>query len=177
MDKFHSFWLKVSTYFHSIPSKLCTLSLEHIQVRLGQKFGNKNIQLNFNEFLLLSTFLKRMFVPPSDANTMKLLFTSLVRPHLEYANAIWSPRLKKDNNLIEGVLRRATKLIPGMKDLDYSERLKKINIPSMKYRRERGDMIEVYKFIHGKYDMTPPLSLQKPKKEPRATPTKSRKPE
>ena len=30
-----------------------------------------------------------------DANTMKLLFTSLVRPNLEYANAIWSPRLKK----------------------------------------------------------------------------------
>ena len=99
-----------------------------------------------------------------DANTMKLLFTSLVRPHLEYANAIWSPRLKKDNNLIEGVLRRATKLIPGMKDLDYSERLKKINIPSMKYRRERGDMIEVYKFVHGEYDMPPPFTLENDKR-------------
>ena len=99
-----------------------------------------------------------------DANTMKLLFTSLVRPHLEYANAIWSPRLKKDSNLIEGVLRRATKLIPGLKDLEYTERLKKINIPSMKYRRERGDMIEVYKFVHGEYDMPPPFTLDNEKK-------------
>ena len=99
-----------------------------------------------------------------DANTMKLLFTSLVRPHLEYANAIWSPRLKKDSNLIEGVLRRATKLIPGLKDLEYTERLKKINIPSMKYRRERGDMIEVYKFVHGEYDMPPPFTLDNEKR-------------
>ena len=83
---------------------------------------------------------------------MKLLFTALVRPHLEFANVVWSPRQKKDQTLIEGVLRRATKCVPGLHDLDYEERLKVINIPSMAYRRIRGDLIEVYKYTHGWYD-------------------------
>lgn len=86
-----------------------------------------------------------------DAETMRLLFIALIRPHLEFANVVWSPRFQKDKNLIEGVLRRATKLVPGMKDSKYSDRLKRMRIPSMQYRRERGDMIEVYKLCNGKY--------------------------
>ena len=95
-----------------------------------------------------------------DIETMRQLFTSLVRPHLEYANVVWAPRLKKDANLIEGVLRRATKIIPGMKDLEYQQRLEKAKIPSMRYRRERGDMIEVYKYTHGFYNTPPPFTLE-----------------
>ena len=96
-----------------------------------------------------------------DVETMRQLFTSLVRPHLEYANVVWAPRMKKDINLIEGVLRRATKIIPGMKDLEYHQRLKKAKIPSMKYRRDRGDMIEVFKYTHGFYNTPPPFTLEK----------------
>ena len=60
---------------------------------------------------------------------------------------------QKDRLLIEGVQRRATKLIPGLTELDYSERLKSMDLPSMKYRRERGDMIETCKYIHGLYSV------------------------
>ena len=83
---------------------------------------------------------------------MKLLFTALVRPHLEFRN-VWVPRLQKDRLLIEGVQRRATKLVSGLKELDNSERLKSMDLPSMKYRMERGDMIEIYKYIHGLYSV------------------------
>ncbi len=86
-----------------------------------------------------------------DCDCFKKLFTALVRPHLEYGIVVWAPRLEKDKNLIEGVLRRGTKLIPGMKDLSYEERLKKMDLPSMSYRRERGDMIEAYKYTHDLY--------------------------
>ena len=50
----------------------------------------------------------------------------------------------------EGVLRRATKLVRlGLKDLDYSERLECMDLPSMKYRRERRDMTETQQRTHG----------------------------
>ena len=86
-----------------------------------------------------------------DAETMKSLFIALVRPHLEYGNTVWYPHLEKDKKLIENVLRMATKIIPGMKDLQYEERLRVTGIPSMVYRRIRGEMIETLKFTHGIY--------------------------
>ncbi|KAK3107174.1 hypothetical protein FSP39_008524 [Pinctada imbricata] len=39
-----------------------------------------------------------------------------------------------------------------MKNLSYEERLRKLKLPTLKYRRNRGDMIEVYKIISKKYD-------------------------
>ena len=89
-----------------------------------------------------------------DAETMKLLFSALVRPHLEFSNTAWSPMLEKDKALIEGVLRRATKIIPGLKDLPYEQRLKAMKLPSMSYRRIRGDLIETYKYTHDLYNVS-----------------------
>ena len=82
---------------------------------------------------------------------MNKLFTSLVRPHLEFCNVVWSPIYQKDINLIEGVLRRATRMVPELQGLEYEERLRKAKLPSMQYRRARGDMIEVYKLLRGHY--------------------------
>ncbi|XP_071944903.1 uncharacterized protein [Antedon mediterranea] len=83
---------------------------------------------------------EEMFVP---------LFKSLVRPHLEYANCVWSPFLRKDITCIEKVQRRETKAIPSLKDLDYTERLKRLNLPTLAFRRLRGDMIQVFKMVTG----------------------------
>ena len=49
-----------------------------------------------------------------DKTSLRSLINSLVRPHLEYCVSIWYPLLKKDEELIENVLLRATKLIPGL---------------------------------------------------------------
>ena len=86
-----------------------------------------------------------------DYTTMKQLFIALVRPHLEFAQTVWSPQYVQDQNLIERVLHRATKCVPGLNNLEYEDRLKKMKIPSMCYRRMRGDLIEVYKFMHHIY--------------------------
>ena len=77
------------------------------------------------------------------------LFNSLVRPHLEYCVSIWYPLLKKDEELIENVLHQATKLIQGLYGKPYKERLTAIKVLSMRYCRMRGDMILVYKILHG----------------------------
>ena len=63
---------------------------------------------------------------------MKMLFTALVHPHLEFGNVAWVPRFPKDGLLIQGVQRRATKLVPDLTELDYSERLKSMDLTSMK---------------------------------------------
>ena len=86
-----------------------------------------------------------------DIDTFKKLYSSFVRPHLEYGQELWSPYLRKYINMIENVQIRATKLIDGFGKLTYQERLIKLKLPTLSYRRLRGDMIQTYKhFI--KYD-------------------------
>ena len=58
------------------------------------------------------------------------LYKSLVRPHLEYGNVIWSPATVNEIILIEGVQRRATAMIKKCKGLSYEERLRKLGIPT-----------------------------------------------
>ena len=88
-----------------------------------------------------------------DAVSLKSLYTSLVRPHLEYGHTVWPLNYKMDLTLVENVQHRATKLVPALKDLEYPDRLKQLDLPSMAYRRCRGDMIEVYKYLHGQYNV------------------------
>ena len=58
---------------------------------------------------------------------------------------------KKDAILLENVQRRATKMIPALKDVPYPERLTKLHLPSLYYRRAGGDMIQAYKHMTGLY--------------------------
>ena len=66
-------------------------------------------------------------------------------------HAVWSPYLKKHIQALENVQRRATKLVPEVRDLPYEQRLSRLKLPTLAYRRARGDMIETYKLFH-KYD-------------------------
>ena len=79
------------------------------------------------------------------------LYTAFVRPHLEYGQAIWSPHLRRYVKLIEDVQIRATKLVDGFGKMEYHERLERLNLPTLAYRRLRGNMIETYKHFH-EYD-------------------------
>ena len=79
------------------------------------------------------------------------LIKSFVRPILEYGNIVWRPHYILDQRSVEKVQRRATKLIHGLYIMDYSDRLTTLNLPSLQYRRIRGDMITVYKFIHNMF--------------------------
>ena len=86
-----------------------------------------------------------------DSKSFTNLYTSFVRPHLEYARCVWAPHLLKHVEILEKVQMRATKLVDGFGNLDYPERLKRLNLPTLVYRRKRGDVIELYKHFH-KYD-------------------------
>ena len=76
-------------------------------------------------------------------------YKAIVRPHLEYRIQAWSPYLRKDIDMLEKIPRRATKLIPGLIDLRYEERLKECGLTTLETRRLRGDQIEVFKILNG----------------------------
>ena len=88
-----------------------------------------------------------------DEVTLPLLYKSLVRPHLEYGNVIWGPFYKGDIKAVERIQRRATKLVPQIRNLSYEERLKKLNLLSLTHRRRRGDMITTYKLVTGRMNL------------------------
>ena len=92
-----------------------------------------------------------------------ILYTSLVRPHLEYASSVWRPYKIKYIEQLETVQRRATKQIKSLQHLEYADRLKRLNMFSLSFRRLRGDMIEVFKIVNGIYDsdVTPQLTFSK----------------
>ena len=58
-----------------------------------------------------------------------------------------------DIHKLEKIQRKATRMVKSIRHFDYEERLKVLNLPSLHYRRYRGDMIAVYNILHGKYDI------------------------
>ena len=56
-----------------------------------------------------------------DEQIFKYLFQALARPHIEYAEAVWSPFKVGDIEKIEKVQRRATKQVPTLKNMEYNE--------------------------------------------------------
>ena len=112
---------------------------------------DQHIQAKINKANSIMALIRKTYTY-LDNSSFLLLFKSLVRPHLEYANQIWKPYLKKHITAIENVQRRATRLLPGMQDLSYEERLQKLKLPTLQYRRTRGDLIETYKIASGHYD-------------------------
>ena len=100
-----------------------------------------------------------------DCDTFKRIFTSLVRPHLEYGEAAWSPHLVRNIDALENVQVRATKLIDGLSKLEYTQRLERLKLPTLFFRRKRGDLIEMYKHFHS-YDKATLAPSFKPRNRP-----------
>ena len=82
-------------------------------------------------------------------NIITKLYKTLVRPKLEYCIQAWRPYLRKDVDKLERVQRRATKLISECRKFSYEDRLKFTGLTTLEDRRDRGDMIEVFKLAKG----------------------------
>ncbi len=73
-----------------------------------------------------------------DEEMVKKIITSFIRPTLEYAAVVWNPHVIKHIEKLEKVQRAATRWVPSLRDLSYEERPKKLPLPTLTERRERG---------------------------------------
>ena len=77
------------------------------------------------------------------------IIKTYIRPRLEYGAVVWAPHLKKHIIKLEKVQRAATRLIPELRGLPYERMREKLDLPSLRDRRERADMIMLYKCVKG----------------------------
>lgn len=112
---------------------------------------NDHIQAQVNKANKMLGFIRRtisgskILLP-----TLRSLYVALVRSHLEYASEIWSPKSITMIKRIEGVQRRATRLM--LPDFSYNERLKRLNLLPLVYRREVKDLSTFYKLKCGYFN-------------------------
>ena len=109
----------------------------NFKLHISQKISKANSML----------FLIKNYFQFLDADMFKLLYKSLVRPHLEYASPVWSPITKEEIKRIESIQRRATKLVPALNQLCYTDRLRALKLPTLEYRRTRQDLILLFNYI------------------------------
>lgn len=84
-----------------------------------------------------------------DKRAFCVLYNQRVRPHLDYGMAACPPDSAADAKTLEKVQAKATAMVHGLKGLNSEERRKKLGLMTLAERRERGDLIEVYKILKG----------------------------
>jgi hypothetical protein len=135
------------------------MSIKDLGVIIDERLNfNEHIHIKINKAYSILGIIKRNF-KHMDCYTFVKLYKTMIRGHLEYAVSVWAPYRKGLIDNLERVQRRATKMVKHCHKMSYSERLKYLKLPTLAYRRIRGDMVEVYKILTNKYDSNVILDL------------------
>ena len=129
-----------------------TVLEKDIGVHIDQLLSfDEHIDYIVNKANCIFGIIRRSFTT-LDIQTFLQLYKSMVRSYMDYAASVWAPYKAKHIEILENVQKRATRQVPELKNLSYEERLKKLKLPTLTYRRHRGDMINVYKILHKLFD-------------------------
>ena len=81
---------------------------------------------------------------------MLFLWTTHIRPLIEYGSCVWNTGYITDLSLLERVQRKWTKQIAGLENLCYADRLKTLDLYSVQGRLLRADLIRYWKILNNK---------------------------
>ena len=90
-----------------------------------------------------------------EADFLLNIYVSHIRPQLEYGSQLWNQDYIGDTTLVERIQRRWTREIAGIGHLPYEERLRALDLYSIRGRLLRADLILVYKIFHGMCALSP----------------------
>ncbi len=138
-----------------IPISLNGLALESVPVfkYLGLMLTSdlswsKHIQDTCTKAKKILGVLYRRFYQHADERTLRQLYISIVRPHLEYAAPVWDPHLRKDCELLEHTQKFAFKICTKTWDKGYDDLMDMINLPPLANRRLHLKLCSLYKIVH-----------------------------
>lgn len=83
-----------------------------------------------------------------DRHVFLRLYIQYVRPHLEYSCSAWSPWTLQDIEVLEAVQKKAIGMISGLTSTDYKDKLKELGMWTLKKRRVKFDLVQMYKIAH-----------------------------
>ena len=92
--------------------------------------------------------VKRSIGSNVSSDVKKVCYTGLVRPLIEYCTSLWCPHNKNLILLLESIQRQATKFILNDYDSSYNDRLSKLNLLPLSYRREYLDLVFLFNAMH-----------------------------
>ena len=84
-----------------------------------------------------------------DKRAFCILYNQRIRPHLDYGMAACPPGTSAEAKALEAIQSKATALVHGLKFENSETRRKKLGLMTLQQRRERGDLIEVFKILRG----------------------------
>ena len=125
-----------------------------LKKNLGVHFSSSgdftdHIKLKVAKAKQIAGYIMRTFISRKP-EIMLTLLKSLVLPIIDYSSIVWSPHTKQDIAHIEAVQRNFSSKLDGMSDLDYYGRLKHLKLYSSERRRDRYNLLYIYKVIHGR---------------------------
>jgi len=100
------------------------------------------------------TGLVRRHFKRLDKENFMLLYKSYIRPQVEYCIQSWSPYLQKYIACLEKVQRRATKLVAGLKNMSYRDRLSRLGLSTLEKRRARGILLRPISYSQERREVT-----------------------
>ena len=151
--------LRFSRHFHDLVPP--TYHLNGLAIPVVEKHKDLGVlidnQLKFHDHIrevahkasgLANSFLKSTV--SRSPEFMLFLWTTHVRPVIEYGSCLWNTGYLTDISLLEKVQRKWTKQISGLENLSYPERLRSLDLYSVQGRLLRADLIQYWKVLNNK---------------------------